>query len=377
MLLWRQLTHDQLTRLVLTMGLCLCPARADVLVLRNGERLEGIIREESDRALVLDIGMGAVTVDRGRVSAIERESPADNERRQERWRTTYVAPQALPEDLQAISRRFERLTGVRRRALEAAKKLPGAVQRHAGLEQQLVRAQARYRRTNEELAGTDMRSNVKAYNRKVAENNTLVAEVNRLRAGGEGLRAAMESMEQRVADYSREITIFEQDFRPLEERYLEEEGEEAPAAWVRKTAERLSRYQRDFQHMVIPVARDRGATTVEVRINDGPPAPFILDTGATLVTLTETLARRLNIAYDPRNPIPLRMADGSVAQGYPVELRSVQVGDARAEAVRAVVMDKPPAEGLQGLLGMTFLREFEISFDAKGRNLVLEKLSAR
>ena len=68
------------------------------------------------------------------------------------------------------------------------------------------------------------------------------------------------------------------------------------------------------------------------------------------------------------------MADGSISEGYPVVLDHVAVGDAVVEKVTAVVMATAPAPGIEGLLGMTFLKEFEIRFDAQKQRLVLRRL---
>ena len=61
----------------------------------------------------------------------------------------------------------------------------------------------------------------------------------------------------------------------------------------------------------------------------------------------------------------MTLANGSLVTGYEVQLSSVRVGDAKARNVRAVVLEQPPGPGVDGLLGMTFLGEFTMRFNAQ------------
>jgi clan AA aspartic protease (TIGR02281 family) len=321
--------------------------------------------------------MGAISVDRKRISAVEREAQGENQARQEGWRTEYITVDDLPDDLRALSQGLDRLRAIRSKALTASKSLRGTVKGKALVAQRLARTQSRYRETNIQLGAMDIQSNVKAYNQMAEQNNVLVAEANKLQSRSEKLEGTARRMEREIAAYSQELTLYEGQFHPVNATYGDEVEDEVSRVWLKRTEEQLAAFQNDFLRMEIPVAQFRGSTTVDVEINDGASAPFVIDTGATLVTLTETLARKLQIPYDPESRVSLTLADGSVTEGYPVVLRSVVVSDARAEGVQAVVLTHAPAEGVQGLLGMTFLREFVMSFDANGNHLMLRKLKSR
>jgi predicted aspartyl protease len=60
-----------------------------------------------------------------------------------------------------------------------------------------------------------------------------------------------------------------------------------------------------------------------------------------------------------------------------VILRSVEVEDARVENVVAVIMPAHPAAGIEGLLGMSFLMEFNVQLDPVAQTLTLNRFAPR
>jgi aspartyl protease family protein len=104
------------------------------------------------------------------------------------------------------------------------------------------------------------------------------------------------------------------------------------------------------------MADERGQFVVNGQVN-GIAIRFTVDTGATLVALPASEARRLGLDYRKGQPVLLNTANGS-APGYRVELDTVRVGEVTVNGVDAVVME---GEGLPvALLGMSFLRRMDI-----------------
>lgn len=101
------------------------------------------------------------------------------------------------------------------------------------------------------------------------------------------------------------------------------------------------------------------------RIN-GQPATLLLDTGASLVSVPVALARRLGLDYGP--PLQARTANGVITV-YATVLERVAVGDIVVRNVRASI--NPADDGEVVLLGMTFMRDLEIS--QRGRELTLRQ----
>ena len=113
-------------------------------------------------------------------------------------------------------------------------------------------------------------------------------------------------------------------------------------------------------------ADGRGHFVAEGQVN-GAAARFLVDTGATLIALPATEAKRMGLSYlnAPRGLV--NTANGS-AIAYKVKLDTVRVGEITINNVDAVVMDG----GLHmALLGMSFLNRTEMTRD--GETMVLTK----
>lgn len=101
---------------------------------------------------------------------------------------------------------------------------------------------------------------------------------------------------------------------------------------------------------------------------EGRSVPMMVDTGASLVTLSNDTAKRLGIAparADYR--LTLRTANGLV-QGASIRLRELRIGSVSLENVDAVIL---PAGALDAnLLGMSFLGRLS-RFEFRGSELIL------
>ncbi|GIZ50660.1 retropepsin-like aspartic protease family protein [Noviherbaspirillum aridicola] len=113
-------------------------------------------------------------------------------------------------------------------------------------------------------------------------------------------------------------------------------------------------------------ADSRGHFMVQGQINGGS-VRMLVDTGATLVAMPASEARRLNIDYKRGRTGFVNTANG-VAPAYMVRLDRVKVGDIEIHQVDAMVQE----QGLDIiLLGMSFLNRTEMRRD--GQQMVLTK----
>ena len=106
---------------------------------------------------------------------------------------------------------------------------------------------------------------------------------------------------------------------------------------------------------------------VDADVNGGHPVHFLIDTGATAVTLTASDARSLGIdptTLDYRYTV---MTANGPAHAAPVKLGDISVDHAEIEDVQALVID----QGLPtSLLGMSYLGRLS-KFEATPDTLVL------
>jgi aspartyl protease family protein len=94
-----------------------------------------------------------------------------------------------------------------------------------------------------------------------------------------------------------------------------------------------------------------------VQINDKDAGTFVVDTGATLVVLTQQAANRLQLPLEGAPTLLAQTANG-VSSGSAVVLERVAVQGLRASHVPAAVSDG--LGDVDGLLGMSFLTRFEL-----------------
>jgi clan AA aspartic protease (TIGR02281 family) len=99
----------------------------------------------------------------------------------------------------------------------------------------------------------------------------------------------------------------------------------------------------------------------EVTVN-GIVGTFVVDTGATFVSVSDDFARRAKIHVTDQS-VKLQTANGIVTAKRGT-IEDVRVGGASASQVAAVISDGDVYEGFDGLLGRSFLARFDTTFGA-------------
>jgi len=89
---------------------------------------------------------------------------------------------------------------------------------------------------------------------------------------------------------------------------------------------------------------------------NGRAVQFMVDTGASMVILSEADAKRINLDYTKGRKVGVNTANGHVV-GHQVQLASVRVGEAQVYGVAAIVLPQPMA---YVLLGNSFLTRFQM-----------------
>ena len=114
-------------------------------------------------------------------------------------------------------------------------------------------------------------------------------------------------------------------------------------------------YESGAPQRIVLTADSQGHFMPPGQIN-GRAVQFMVDTGASMVIMSASDARRINLDYEKGRKVAVSTANGSVV-GYQVQLDSVRVGDAQVYSVAAIVLPQPMAFVL---LGNSFLTRFQM-----------------
>jgi len=132
--------------------------------------------------------------------------------------------------------------------------------------------------------------------------------------------------------------------------------------------------QRDFREYIIPFEPIGQGMLVDVMINGYIPARMLVDTGATAIKINVKLLNQLNqdIPEDRRRGYVSTAGGMKVAEE--VFIDKIDVGGAVKENVRAFFMHESYDDThFDGLLGMSFLSDFQMTVDYKNNQIHLKR----
>jgi clan AA aspartic protease (TIGR02281 family) len=122
----------------------------------------------------------------------------------------------------------------------------------------------------------------------------------------------------------------------------------------------------------VPLERIGSLFVVTIQLNETRPARLILDTGASHTILSHAIARDLGLySRRPVASVTMHTAGGSV-QADMVQVDSIRIAGAEVRDSLAAIHDLPDAPpDIEGLLGLSVLRQFEVTLDTARSRLHL------
>lgn len=356
---------------------------ADIIYLKNKRQMEGIIKNETNEEVTLDIGAGTLSVKKNDIERIEKSGEAENKKILKAWQNQYMETgrwvasggQDMLAALQAVKgKRIDVVrSGRESQAMQNEidnnrKELMGVYEKSADL--------------NSRLKQMSKGSDPFVYNNLVAEVNATSAEIGKLTQvirNNEGLKKGLDlKFSAYMQDYMNAMASFEGSFNDkyavLKKQGLREEDENF-YKWIQ---EEIAKLEGEFERKEINFSKQKGGIVVGAVLNDKVMASLVVDTGASLVVISKRIAEQLGAnKSEESGKIELVLADGRKITATPVVLSTVDVGGSKVKDVMAAVIEEPPDPGVDGLLGMSFLSNFFVKIDANGNSLVLEKFNPR
>jgi predicted aspartyl protease len=102
---------------------------------------------------------------------------------------------------------------------------------------------------------------------------------------------------------------------------------------------------------------------------------FMVDTGASFCSLRKDLAPKLALKFDPNRVIRIVTASRQPPVFAPLtEVATFRVGGIVMQNLPIILLDLPDELGVDGLVGMNFLRKFRTCIEPDTATLVLRKL---
>jgi clan AA aspartic protease (TIGR02281 family) len=123
-----------------------------------------------------------------------------------------------------------------------------------------------------------------------------------------------------------------------------------------------------------PAARAGSVVKVPVVVNN-ISATFILDTGASYVAIKDSFAKKAKIEVDERSAVHLHTANG-ISDGKRGRAETIQLRSLKAKGVPVVVEADSAAtygDGVEGLLGLSFLSRFNVTIDGRTVRIATNK----
>lgn len=134
---------------------------------------------------------------------------------------------------------------------------------------------------------------------------------------------------------------------------------------------RISEMKAQEGKIVIHFPAGHKMIPVTARLNDTIEQNFLIDTGASLVTIPASSIDSLGMEIDADAPARLVSTAGGVKTATEVTLSSIELGGWTVYDVQALVLDIPGTPNL-GLLGLNYLSRFHMNLDSERGVLTLE-----
>ena len=147
-----------------------------------------------------------------------------------------------------------------------------------------------------------------------------------------------------------------------------------PSSRYGRLVQRVEALVKTIESDVITLRRERGVWWVDAVVNGEHAVGMVFDTGAALVTISESLAARIGAAVVSQAPdIKLENASGGITRARQGLIKSIRIGRSIASDVPCAIT--PDSNSGVPLLGQSFLANFSCRLDAATGNLSLQSVA--
>lgn len=345
---------------------------ADKIMLNNGRHFIGTIKKQTSTDITLDIGGGTLSIPRSNIKSISKKDDVDVSHYR-RNPINVLVELDPPSALMDIALAYKKLKTERFAAVQAKKNSREIKRKRTDLLKEYAQVKKRYFSIANKVNSTNPNRNIKTYNHLIHQQNRLVNTAGMIQVKITRSFEAVLPGKKAISRYRLALDEMINQVEIRKSAKVDRASVTQTTLFWSKLDKKLDKLTNEFKSFSIPHRNNKDHMVVKARINGYTDGWFLLDTGASYVTLSPEMAKRLNLNTSTSLSIPLKMADGSIVKGKVVVLNSMRVGGVEAVKVSAVILPASPGQGLDGLLGMSFLREFVINLDASNQTLRLKR----
>lgn len=347
----------------------------DKVYLRNGRSIEGIVENEDKSSLTLNIGAGSITLPKNEIEKIERYNQEKQTELKYEWSDRYfLNPDFIPSGLEGLADKYRRLEQAHQKAVENVEHRRRKKELIERKENKLNECKKQLARISKRITRMEPRENVKEYNELVKESNILSSKIRLETYNKEKLVEELKVLRKDTSDYINYYSSMKKEIEAEKYRDLARQDQDKKH-FISHLRQELAQLNSEFQSHSVDYDKSAGNIIVKTVINDSLPVSLVVDTGASLVVLSQSVVEKMGLKTEKQSSLRVIVADGRRVNAKHIILDSVRVGGAEVKNVSAAVLKNPGVRHADGLLGMSFLRNFSLSIDGQGKELVLEKFN--
>lgn len=167
------------------------------------------------------------------------------------------------------------------------------------------------------------------------------------------------SHDDRITTYSRQ-------------RLMELNGGERLAS-TEVSSPRFSPARQKKQSFAIPLLNRKNALMLNATINHEATGTFIVDTGATYTSISQHMADQIKDELTYIGSVKITTANGQIKVPK-VLIKSITINGLEAHNVEATIINLHHGSSFSGLLGLSFIKQFQLTIDPVQNQLVFQSL---
>ncbi len=346
---------------------------ADMIYLKNGKQVEGVVIAEDDTTVTVNIGFGKVTFQRKNISRIVKYAHQKQvELKKELGYKYFGQPEFIPKDLKEMINHLKEIEELKGSATDAKNEKNKINEKIAELESKIDKSNKELAKVSKKLSTSRIEGSPEEYNALIKRFYSLEGEIKMSEYERDELKKETPLLDAKIAKYVAELNGFRKKF--AKEYSKQAEGEQKRILDI--IQKKIEAMGVDFTKYTVAYDFSGSNIVVKTLLNELVPANLILDTGASVVVISKNIANKLNLSPDDKNTQAyVTLADGRQVKANMAFLESIQVGKLEAKNIRTAVLEHEEAASGDGLLGMSFLKNFMLKIDPSGKQLILEEFN--